>query len=227
MNKRWITEKRRDHYYNLAKKQNYRSRAVYKLLQLNKKFRLMKNGDIVIDLGCAPGGWLQATRQIVGEKGLVIGIDLQEVKSFSDKNVFIIKGDMTKEEALEEVVNLLEKRFPKKFKKPDVVLSDASPNISGIWSVDQAKSITLSTTALSIATKMLKRGGNFVTKVFQGELFDEYLKLVSSYFDKVFIEKPSVCRTKSAEVYLVAKNYNQKEFNIDPNSPIAELLLTE
>ncbi len=216
-NKRWITQKRKDYYYNLAKKQNYRSRAIYKLLQLNKKFRLIKEKDIVIDLGCAPGGWLQVAREIVGEKGLIIGIDLQEVESLPDKNVFIIKGDMTKEETLKKVRDIL-------FKKPDVVLSDASPNISGIWNVDQAKSITLSTTALLIATKILKKGGNFVSKVFQGELFDEYLKLVSDYFDKVFVEKPNACRTKSAEVYLVAKNFNQKEFSIDPNSPIAELL---
>lgn len=216
-NRKWVLQKRRDHYYNLAKKDNYRSRSTYKLLQLNKKFRLIREGDTVIDLGCAPGGWLQATREIVGKEGMVIGVDLQEVEPFSDKNIFLIKGDIIKEETLTKVKDIL-------FKKASVVISDIAPNISGIWSIDHAKSISLATTALIIATKMLKKGGNFTTKVFQGILFDEYVKITSEYFDKIFIEKPDPCRTKSAEVYLVAKNFNQKEFSIDPNSPIAQLL---
>ena len=182
---------------------------------------MIKEKDVVIDLGCAPGGWLQATRKIVGEEGIVIGIDLLEIKPIKDKNVFVIKGDMRTEKTLQEISLILTK---KNIKKVDVVICDASPNISGVWEVDHARSVSLTMMALLIATKLLKKGGNFVTKSFQGYLFDEYANLVSDHFETLFVAKPLVCRKNSAEVYVIGKNFKGNEFQINPESSIAELM---
>lgn len=219
--KRWILRKQSDYYYRLAKKENYRSRSIYKLFELNKKLKLIKEKDVVIDLGCAPGGWLQAARKIVGEKGLVIGIDLLEIEPIKDENVFTIKGDMRIDKTLQEIGQILAK---KKIEKSDVVICDASPNISGIWDVDHARSVSLATTALLTATRVLKTSGNFVTKLFQGYLFDECLKIVSEYFETMFVIKPLACRKNSAEVYIIGKKFKGKEFQIDPENPVSELL---
>jgi len=219
--KRWITRKQNDYYYKLAQKENYRSRSVYKLLELNKKFRLIKRKDVVIDLGCAPGGWLQATRKIVGEEGLVVGIDLLEIKPIKDKNVFVIKGDMRAEETLKKVNLILIK---KNIKKADVVICDASPNISGIWGTDHARSISLAMTAFLTMTKILKNNGNFVVKLFEGYLSNEYIKMISGHFKSIDTIKPLASRKNSAEIYLVGKRFKGKEFQLDSKSPIVELL---
>ncbi|MFU8652829.1 RlmE family RNA methyltransferase [Methanotorris formicicus] len=212
--KRWVLQRKKDFYYNLAKKQKYRSRATFKLFQLNEKFRFMKEGDIVVDLGCAPGGWLQAAREIVGEKGFVVGVDLQSVKPLPYDNVKTIKGDMTKEETIQKIREIL---YPA---KPTVVISDASPNISGVWDVDHARSIELTTIALKIATKLLKEGGNFAVKVFQGDMFMDYVSLVEKYFEKVYPTKPRASRKESAEVYVVGKGYTGKPW--EEEEPVKE-----
>jgi len=215
--KRWILQRKRDLYYQLAKKNNYRSRAVYKLLQLNERFRIIKEGDVVVDLGCAPGGWLQAVRSIVGERGFVIGVDLQGVKPLGYENVITIKGDMTKRETLEKILSHLPS-------KADVVISDASPNISGVWDVDHSRSVELTTVSLILSTKLLKEGGNFLVKVFQGSLFKDYVDLVRNYFKKVYISKPKASRGSSAEVYVIGKRFLGKTFDMDIDSPVLTLV---
>ncbi|WP_456416119.1 23S rRNA (uridine(2552)-2'-O)-methyltransferase [Methanocaldococcus sp.] len=206
--KRWLLQRKRDFYYKLAKKLKYRSRASFKLMQLNEKFNIIKPGKIVLDLGCAPGGWMQVAREIVGDKGFVIGIDLQPVKPFEYDNVVAIRGDFT----LEENLNKIRELIPNKEKKVDVVICDASPNISGYWDVDHARSIDLVTTALQIATEMLKERGNFVAKVFYGDMVNDYVNLVKKYFEKVYITKPLASRKESAEVYVIGKRYTGKKW---------------
>lgn len=215
--KRWILQRKKDLYYQLAKKNKYRSRAVYKLLQLNEKFRIIKEDDIVVDLGCAPGGWLQAARSIVGEGGFVVGVDLQSVKPLGYDNVITIRGDMTKRETLEKITSHLPS-------KADVVISDASPNITGVWDVDHSKSVELTTVSLILATKLLKKDGNFVVKVFQGNLFNNYVDLVRNYFKKVYISKPRASRESSAEVYVIGKGFLGKTFDMNIESPVLTLV---
>ncbi|WP_017980937.1 RlmE family RNA methyltransferase [Methanocaldococcus villosus] len=202
-NIKWIKKRKRDLYYKLAKKLNYRSRASFKLMQLNEKFNIIKPGNVVLDLGCAPGGWMQVAREIVGEEGFVIGIDLQKVKPFKYNNVIAIKGDFTLEENLKKIKELI----PNEDKKVDVVISDASPNISGYWDFDHARSIDLCKTALQIATEMLKERGNFLAKVFYGDMVNDYKKLVEKYFERVYLSKPRASRKESSEIYIIAKRY--------------------
>ena len=215
--KRWVLQRKKDFYYKLAKKNKYRSRASYKLLQLNEKFNIIKENNVVVDLGCAPGGWLQAARDIVGEDGFVAGVDLQAVKPLEYENVVAIKGDMTKKETIEKLMELIPS-------KADAVICDASPNISGVWEVDHTRSIELTTIALMTATKLLKKDGNFVVKVFQGSLFNDYVALLKNYFKKVQTTKPKASRDVSAEVYVVGKKFLGKPFDKNLKSPILKLI---
>ena len=128
--------KRKDGYWKMAKREGYRSRSAYKLVQVNKKFRLIKKGDYVLDIGCAPGGWMQVARQIVGDEGYVLGVDVQNISVFHEDNVTIVKKDITDE----DIVEVLKKKTA----FFDVIISDISPNISGVWDVDHYKSIVLS-----------------------------------------------------------------------------------
>jgi 23S rRNA (uridine2552-2'-O)-methyltransferase len=215
--KRWVLQRKNDFYYKLAKRNKYRSRASYKLLQLNEKFNIIKSGNIVVDLGCAPGGWLQASRDIVGENGFVVGVDLQSVKPLKYENVVAIKGDMTKKEIIEKIIDIMPS-------KADVVICDASPNISGVWERDHTKSLELSIVALMTATELLKKDGNFVVKVFQGGLFNEYVALLKKYFKKVQTTKPKASRDVSAEVYVVGKRFLGKPFDKNLKSQILTLV---
>ena len=215
--KRWVLQRKKDFYYRLAKRNKYRSRASYKLLQLNEKFNIIKEGNVVVDLGCAPGGWLQASRDIVGEDGFVAGVDLQAVKPLGYENVVAIKGDMTKKETIEKLMELMPS-------KADAVICDASPNISGVWERDHTKSLELTTIALMTATKLLKKDGNFVVKVFQGSLFNDYVALLKNYFKKVQTTKPKASRDVSAEVYVVGKKFLGKPFDKNLKSPVLKLI---
>ncbi|MBW9220929.1 23S rRNA (uridine(2552)-2'-O)-methyltransferase [Methanothermococcus sp. SCGC AD-155-M21] len=215
--KRWVLQRKKDTYYKLAKKNKYRSRAVYKLFQLNERFNIIKEGNVVVDLGCAPGGWLQATRSIVGEEGFVVGVDLQSVKPLNYENIVVIKGDMTKKEILDRII----KEMPS---KANAVICDASPNISGVWDVDHTRSIELCTMALISSTKLLKKDGNFVVKVFQGYLFDNYISLLKNYFRRVYTTKPKASRNSSAEAYVIGKGFFGHSFNRNIKSPILRLI---
>jgi 23S rRNA (uridine2552-2'-O)-methyltransferase len=194
--KAWIRERKRDYYYKKAKEEKYRSRAAYKLFEAVEKYHFIKHGDVVIDLGAAPGGWIQAARKIVGGKGFVLGVDLKPIEPFSQSNVRTIIGDITEQETVEQILQVLPR-------KADAVISDASPNISGIWEIDHARQIDLAEHALKIALKTLRFPGNFYVKVFQGDLLDDFVKRMKTHFEVVRIVKPKASRAKSSEIFIL------------------------
>jgi 23S rRNA (uridine2552-2'-O)-methyltransferase len=197
---KWLDERKKDHYYKKAKKHKLRSRAVFKLIQLNNKFNFLKKGDSVLDLGCAPGGWLKALKDIVGEKGIVLGVDLQPITPLP--KVKFILGDITDENTLNEI-----KEISSSF---DVITSDCSPNVSGNWEVDHARQIYLAEKSLEICQQLLCEEGNFIVKVFQGELFNEFIEKMKKMFEKVIISKPDASRKRSSEIYVVGRRYGSK-----------------
>ncbi|MGB9675983.1 MAG: RlmE family RNA methyltransferase [Candidatus Bathyarchaeales archaeon] len=196
MPKAWIQERKRDYYYKKAKEELFRSRAAYKLLQAVEKYHFMGKGDVVVDLGAAPGGWLQAARKIVGKKGFVLGVDLKHIEPFPEDNIRIIIGDITEQETVEQILSMLPRLA-------DVVISDASPNISGVWEVDHARQIDLARHALEIAKKTLKPYGNFFVKVFQGDMLDDFIKKVGGHFEVMRVIKPKASRAKSSEIFIL------------------------
>jgi 23S rRNA (uridine2552-2'-O)-methyltransferase len=200
--KAWIQERKRDYYYKKAKEEKYRSRAAYKLFQAVEKYHFIKRADVVIDLGAAPGGWIQAARKTIGTKGFVLGVDLKHVEPFSQNNVRTIIGDISEQETLEEILNMLPR-------KADVVISDASPNISGIWEVDHARQIDLAHQALTVALKTLGPFGNFFVKVFQGDMLDSYIKKMEKHFEAVKVIKPKASRAKSSEIFILGMSLKE------------------
>lgn len=196
MPKAWIQERKRDYYYKKAKEEKYRSRAAYKLFQAVKKYHFIKNGDVVVDLGAAPGGWTQSARKIVGSKGFVLGVDLKSIEPFPQNNVRTIIGDINEQETLQQILEILPR-------KADVVISDASPNISGIWEVDHARQIDLAQKALEIALETLSPSGNFFVKVFQGDMLNDFIGKVKQHFEFVKLIKPKASRAKSSEMFIL------------------------
>jgi 23S rRNA (uridine2552-2'-O)-methyltransferase len=199
MSKRWLQEHRREAYYRKAKREGYRSRAAYKLLQIDKKFKLFRPGQSVLDLGAAPGGWTQVAVEQVGQEGKVVAVDLDPCKPL-DGAVFI-KGDMTDEATVEKIME--------EIGQANLIVSDMSPNISGQYSVDQARSVYLAEQSLTIAEKILKPGGHFVVKLFQGEDFPEFLQKLKDKFQFVKVFSPPASRSQSSEVYVVCKRYEK------------------
>ncbi len=200
MGRRWIKEKKRDYYYRKAKEEHYRSRAAYKLKQLNERFGLMRPGDRVLDLGAAPGGWMQVARELVGDKGLVVGVDLVDIEPLGFENALTIKGDLRQAETLAAV-----KKVSQSY---DVVISDASPDISGVWSIDHLRSVELCEGALAIASEVLKPGSNMLFKVFQGEEVQQLFGKVAGMFSATKTTKPQASRGKSSEMYIVALGFS-------------------
>jgi 23S rRNA (uridine2552-2'-O)-methyltransferase len=198
-----VRERKRDYYYRKAKKGKYRSRATFKLLQAVQKYRFLKRGDVVVDLGAAPGGWLQASREIVGNEGFVLGVDMKNVQPIEAPNVLTIVGDI----ADAETHRLIETILPS---AADVVISDVSPNVSGVWEVDHARQMDLAMTSLTFARKFLKANGNLFVKVFQGDLFEDFIDRVKRHFVRVKIVKPKASRTKSAEIYVLGMSLKEK-----------------
>jgi 23S rRNA (uridine2552-2'-O)-methyltransferase len=186
---------RRDTFYRQAKVDGYRSRAAYKLQQINNKFMLIKKGDTVIDLGASPGGWLQVAKEISG--GKVVGVDILPIEEI--EGVDIIKGDIRLDRTVEKI------RAKMKSGKADVVICDAAPNMSGSWSYDHARSIDLATSAFECARKLLKNGGSFAVKVFQGDMFPDYLNKVRGCFGNVQAFSPEASRAASAEIYVIGE----------------------
>ncbi len=195
---KWLDRHVKDDYVKQSVKDGYRSRAVYKLLELNDKSQFLKKGQTIVDLGAAPGGWLQVASKIAGEKGLVIGLDLLPIDPIVD--VKTIEGDFREDNVLKILENTLNGE------KVDVVLSDMAPNLSGVTAVDQPRAIYLCELAVEFALNHLKPGGWLVVKVFQGEGFEEFLKQVRQHFGTVSMKKPKASRPKSREMYLVAGN---------------------
>ncbi len=197
--KAWVQDRKRDYYYKKAKAENYRSRATYKLSQAAATYHFIHKGDVVVDLGAAPGGWIQAARKIVGKKGFVLGVDLKPIAPFPHEYVRTIVADMTEPETLQQILDFLPR-------KADVVLSDASPNISGVWEVDHARQIDLAAQALKIALNVLRPSGNFFVKVFEGDMLADFVKKVEKHFVIVKAIKPKASRAKSAEMFVLAMN---------------------
>jgi len=194
--KAWLQDRKRDYYYKKAKEEKYRSRASYKLLQAVNKYHFIKDADVILDLGAAPGGWLQAARKNVGSKGFVLGVDLRPIEPFDESNVHTIVGDIEDEDTLHEILELLPKRS-------DAVISDASPNISGVWEVDHARQMGLAIKALDIALETLRPEGSFFVKVFQGDMLDDFMEKVKNHFQTVKIVKPEASRGKSSELFIL------------------------
>ncbi|MGB1140584.1 MAG: 23S rRNA (uridine(2552)-2'-O)-methyltransferase RlmE [Halioglobus sp.] len=197
--KAWLKEHRDDPYVQLAQKEGYRSRACYKLKELQDKDRLLGPGMTVVDLGSAPGGWSQVAVELVGERGRVVASDILPMDSLAD--VEFIQGDFTEDAVFEQILAALEGN------SVDVVISDMAPNMSGVSAVDQPRSMYLVELALDMARQVLAPGGSFVAKVFQGEGFDELIRDARVSFGKVLTRKPAASRPRSREVYLVARDF--------------------
>jgi len=195
-----MTYKPQDSYYKKAKQEGYRSRAAYKLLELQQRFHLMRPGDVVLDLGAAPGGWLQVAAKFVGESGKVIGIDLQPIETLSAPNIVLLQGDITSPEIGEKLRELVNG-------KVDCVLSDLSPRLSGIRDADTARCLELNRTALTVATGMLRRGGSFLVKSFVNQELHTFTLDVKKHFHSVQRTRPEATRQGSSEFYFIAKDF--------------------
>jgi 23S rRNA (uridine2552-2'-O)-methyltransferase len=196
---RWLAEHEADQYVLEARKLGYRSRAVFKLKEINEKDRLLKPGQVVVDLGAAPGGWSQWARPLLGAKGKLIALDILEMAPLPD--VEFILGDFREEAVLHRLEAALGGQAV------DLVLSDMAPNVSGIDAADQAGSIYLCELAMDFARAHLKPKGTLLVKIFQGSGFEDYLKTMRQTFESVTIRKPKASRPRSREVYLLARNF--------------------
>jgi len=195
----WLKEHFDDEYVKLSQKEGYRSRAIYKLKEIQQKDNLIRPNMQVVDLGAAPGGWSQYATELVGESGRVVASDILAIDPLPF--VEFIQGDFTEESVLNEILGVLNK--DEKNYKADVVISDMAPNITGVEAIDQPKSIYLCELALDMARQILKPGGSFVIKVFQGDGSDSFLKDVRNSFKQVKIRKPAASRARSREIYMV------------------------
>ncbi|MBT6115737.1 MAG: 23S rRNA (uridine(2552)-2'-O)-methyltransferase RlmE [Porticoccaceae bacterium] len=196
-NRSWIKQHVKDPYVQMSQKDGYRSRASYKLLEIIEKDRLIRPGMTVVDLGAAPGGWSQVAMDLVGHEGRVHALDLLPMDGIA--GVDFILGDFTEDEILHELLALIDKR------PVDLVISDMAPNLTGSKAVDQPSSIYLVELAVDLACKVMKPEGVFIAKLFQGEGFDEFVRHVRTLFNTVSMRKPDASRSKSREVYMVAK----------------------
>ncbi|MCD6586858.1 MAG: RlmE family RNA methyltransferase [Desulfobacteraceae bacterium] len=187
-----------DHYARKAKKENFPARSVYKLKEIQKKFKLIKTGDKVLDLGCAPGSWAKFAAELAGKEGRVIGVDLKKVSERFPSNTRIIIGNVIElaEKDKENLAEIIGTGY-------HAVLSDMAPSTTGRKEVDAARSYYLCMAALTIAQKALKPNGCFVSKIFQGEDFEEFKDAVCQIFDKHKIFKPQSCRKESKEIYII------------------------
>ena len=199
MSTRWYLKKKREHFYKEAKKSGYRARSAYKLKQIQKKFSIIKKGDVVIDLGAAPGSWSQVTKELIDNQGTIIGVDLLPIGSL--EGVTFLQRDLTEKATMDEIRGMIGDS------NADVVLSDMSPDISGNYSIDHARSIYLCEHSLSLAEQLLKHGGNFVCKVFDGEDLNSFVGKVSKKFRMVKQFSPVASRKSSSEIYIIAKSY--------------------
>ncbi len=197
--KRWLQEHFNDNYVKSSQDDGYRSRASYKLVELDKKDQLFRRGMTVVDLGSAPGGWSQVAAEKVGDKGNVLASDILVMDPIA--GVTFIQGDFTEESVLAALLAEMDGAGA------DLVISDMAPNMSGIAEIDQPQSMYLVELALDMANQVLKPQGAFVAKVFQGEGFDAFMAQCREHFSKVVIRKPDASRARSREVYIVAKGF--------------------
>jgi 23S rRNA (uridine2552-2'-O)-methyltransferase len=191
-----------DYYFKKAKKENYPARSVYKLEEAQKKYRFLKTGDTVLDLGCQPGSWAIYTAQVVGPQGLVVGVDLQEGKKISIANaaeIVWLCDDIMSEDIVDKI-----QEIRKNFR---IILSDVAPRTSGNKWVDQQQSLNLARCVLGLSEKLLVTGGNLYVKVFEGEDFKEFVDSVRKSFKKVKIVKPKSSRSESREVFILGLEF--------------------
>ncbi|QIL89996.1 23S rRNA (uridine(2552)-2'-O)-methyltransferase RlmE [Microbulbifer sp. SH-1] len=196
---RWLREHFNDPYVKQSQKDGYRSRASYKLQELQEKDRLFKPGMTVVDLGAAPGGWSQVAAELVGHKGRVLASDILPMDALA--GVDFVQGDFTEEKVFDELLERLGEE------RADLVISDMAPNMSGIRAADQPAAMYLVELAVDMARQTLKPGGAFVAKVFQGEGFDELIRDLRSQYQTVVTRKPGASRPRSREVYVVARGF--------------------
>ena len=189
-----LADSKKDQFRRLARDQGYRSRSAFKLKQINESYRILNKGQCVVDIGCAPGGWLQIALSEVGHKGKVIGIDVKKIEPLTE--AFIIQGNIEDEDIINSILNISNSNV-------DVVLSDLSPNVSGNWDLDHARQIDLTKSALKLSDKILKKGGKLVLKVFQGDMLNELIVELKKEFKKVILTKPNASRQVSSEIYLI------------------------
>jgi 23S rRNA (uridine2552-2'-O)-methyltransferase len=203
---RWFQERQKEGYYRLAKKEGYRARSAYKLMQINDKYSILRSGSAVADLGCAPGGWSQVLVEQVGSGGIVVGVDLQRVKPIPGAR--FIQGDFMRRETHKRLTELLAEAGRREL---DAVVSDMAPDMSGNYELDQVRSVQLGEMALDFATKHLREGGHFACKVFEGADFLAFRTEVRQHFRSVYQYHPPASRSSSSEVYLIAKGFKGKE----------------
>ncbi|MDN6874517.1 23S rRNA (uridine(2552)-2'-O)-methyltransferase RlmE [Pseudomonas citronellolis] len=196
---RWLKEHFDDPYVKMAQRDGYRSRASYKLLEIQEKDRILRPGMTVVDLGAAPGGWSQVTSRVIGDKGILIASDILPMDSIPD--VTFIQGDFTEDEVFARLLEAIGEN------PVDLVISDMAPNMSGLPAVDMPRAMFLCELALDLCTRVLRPGGDFLIKIFQGEGFDTYLKTVRENFEKVQMRKPLSSRDRSREQYLLARGF--------------------
>jgi 23S rRNA (uridine2552-2'-O)-methyltransferase len=201
--KRWLKEHFDDPFVKQAQKDGYRSRASYKLLEIQERDRILKPGMTVLDLGAAPGGWSQVASRLIGEKGRIIASDILAMDSIPD--VTFIKGDFTEDAVFEQILAAIGDT------RVDLVISDMAPNMSGTPAVDQPRAMYLCELALDMAARVLRPGGDFLIKVFHGEGFDEYFREMRGQFDKLLTRKPDASRGRSRETYLLARGFKGGE----------------
>ena len=199
--RQWLKDHFDDIYVKQAQKAGYRSRAVYKLLEIQEKDHILKRGMTVVDLGAAPGGWSQVASHIVGASGKVVALDILPMDSLA--HVEIIQGDFTEPSVFEQLLEVLEGQ------EVDLVMSDMAPNISGIKVVDQPRAMYLAELALDMAQNVLRNNGDFLVKVFHGSGFDSYINMLRSLFNKVVTRKPKASKSNSREVYLLARGFRK------------------
>ncbi|WP_036181298.1 23S rRNA (uridine(2552)-2'-O)-methyltransferase RlmE [Marinomonas sp. MED121] len=195
----WMKEHFDDVYVKRSQQDGYRSRASYKLIEINDKDKLLKSGMKVVDLGAAPGGWSQIAGRLIGDKGRVVASDILEMAPLP--GVTFVQGDFTEDDVYQEILKAIGDEHA------DLVISDMAPNMSGNSAVDQPQSMYLVELALDMASQVLRPGGNFLVKVFQGEGFDEYLKTMRGMFTSVVTRKPESSRARSREVYLLGRQF--------------------
>lgn len=196
-----MTYNPQDRYYKKAKQEGYRSRAAYKLLELQHRYRLLRQGGAVVDLGAAPGGWLQVAAKIVGQKGKVIGVDLQPIKAFSERNIIVLEGDITSAQIQKKIKELIGGPV-------DCVLSDLAPKLSGIRDTDMARCLALNQTALGVAVELLGGGGALLIKSFISNDLHSFTAELKQYFSTVQRTKPEATRQGSSEFYFYAKGFS-------------------
>ena len=189
-----------DTYYKKAKQEGYRSRAAYKLIELQQRFRLMKAGDWVLDLGAAPGGWLQVATRVVGPHGKVIGVDLQAIDGFREGNIMLVQGDITADDTERKIKKLMGG-------PPHCVISDLAPRLSGICDADTARCLELNRAALKIATELLRPGGTLLIKSFINNELPAFTLEIKKHFRSVQRTRPEATRQRSSEFYFCAKDF--------------------